>query len=264
MSSNGVPQPSAVPPASSETEPIRTPHALDDRELELAVVLAVLRTLTAWESFGEGSERLLRELAGALGQMAAVLWMPQEESLVMRAIWSMPGVDGAALQHAFGRLRVPRGVGLAGRAWERREAVDRPACASPAGVSRRQRPPQGLGATLAFPCAKSEEVLGVVELYSSARPEWSGHLMQVLAYAGAGFGAFFARRRGELGLTPLSRREVEVLTLAARGLSVCRIAEALTISPATVKTHLEHIYRKLGVRDRTAAVANALRAGFIE
>ena len=88
--------------------------------------------------------------------------------------------------------------------------------------------------------------------------------MQVLTHAGAGCGALFARRRGELGLTPLSLREVEVLTLAARGLSVRGIAETLTISPATVKTHLEHIYRKLGVRDRTAAVANALRAGFIE
>jgi DNA-binding CsgD family transcriptional regulator len=264
MSSNGLPQPSAAPTGSSETDPIRTPHGLDDGELELAVVLAVLRTLTAWESFGEGSERLLRELAGALGQMAAALWLPRGESLIARAIWSMPGVDGAALQHALGSWRVPRGVGLAGRAWDLGEAVDRPVCARADDTSGQQRPPQELDATVAFPCVKSDEVLGVVELYSSARPEWSGHVMQVLAYAGAGFGALFARRRGELGLTPLSVREVEVLTLAARGLSVCGVAETLTISPATVKTHLEHIYRKLGVRDRTAAVANALRAGFIE
>jgi DNA-binding CsgD family transcriptional regulator len=264
MSSNGVPQPSAVPPGSSETDPIRTPHALDDAERELAVVLAVLRTLTAWERFDEGSERLLRELAGALGQMAAALWMPQGESLIARATWSMPGVDGDALAHALGGMRVAKGAGLAGRAWELGEAVDRPVCAPAAGASAPQCPPQGLGATLAFPCAKSDEVLGVIELYSSARPEWSGHVMQVLAHAGAGFGALFARRRGELGLTPLSVREVEVLSSAARGLSVCGIAETLTISPATVKTHLEHIYRKLGVRDRTAAVANALRAGFIE
>jgi DNA-binding CsgD family transcriptional regulator len=264
MSTNGVPQPSAVPPGSSETDPVRIPHALDDGERELAVVLAVLRTLTAWECFEEGSERLLRELAGALGQMAAALWMPHEESLLVRAVWSMPGVDGAVLEHALAGMRVAKGVGLAGRAWELGEAVDRPACARAEAVSAEQRPPQGLGATLAFPCAKSGEVLGIVELYSSARPEWSGHVMQVLADAGAGFGALFARRRGELGLTPLSLREVEVLSSAARGLSVCGIAEALTISPATVKTHLEHIYRKLGVRDRTAAVANALRAGFIE
>jgi DNA-binding CsgD family transcriptional regulator len=62
----------------------------------------------------------------------------------------------------------------------------------------------------------------------------------------------------------LTTREVEILTLAGQSLSVRTIAESLTISPATVKTHLEHIYRKLDVHDRTAAVVHALRAGFIE
>jgi DNA-binding CsgD family transcriptional regulator len=249
---------------SSESEAERPDAALDDSERELAVALAVLQTLTAWECFAQGSQHLLAELSGALGQMAGALWLPQGELLIARAIWSMPGVDEAALQRALGRLRLPRGVGLAGRAWECGEAVDRPSAAQRDGISRHDQPPHGLGATIAFPCAKAGEVLGVVELYSSSPAEWSSHLMQVLAYAGLGFGAFFARRRGEMGLSPLSMREVEVLTLAGRGLSVSKIAERLTISPATVKTHLEHIYRKLGVRDRTAAVANALRAGFIE
>jgi DNA-binding CsgD family transcriptional regulator len=62
----------------------------------------------------------------------------------------------------------------------------------------------------------------------------------------------------------LTPREVEILTLAGESLSVQTIAESLTISAATVKTHLEHIYRKLGVHDRTAAVVHALRAGIIE
>lgn len=62
----------------------------------------------------------------------------------------------------------------------------------------------------------------------------------------------------------LTPREVEILTLAGQGLSVHTMAESLTISPATVKTHLEHIYRKLDVHDRTAAVVHAMRAGFIE
>jgi DNA-binding CsgD family transcriptional regulator len=62
----------------------------------------------------------------------------------------------------------------------------------------------------------------------------------------------------------LTPREVQILTLAGQSLSVQTIAERLTISRATVKTHLEHIYRKLDVHDRTAAVVRALRAGFIE
>jgi DNA-binding CsgD family transcriptional regulator len=62
----------------------------------------------------------------------------------------------------------------------------------------------------------------------------------------------------------LTPREVEILTLAGQSLSVQTMAQSLTISPATVKTHLEHIYKKLDVHDRTAAVVHALRAGLIE
>jgi ATP/maltotriose-dependent transcriptional regulator MalT len=70
--------------------------------------------------------------------------------------------------------------------------------------------------------------------------------------------------RGELESSPLTARELEVLTLAALGLSVSSIGERLTISRGTVKSHLEHIYGKLGVVNRTAAVAQALRTGLIE
>ncbi|MCF3965011.1 response regulator transcription factor [Streptomyces fuscigenes] len=54
---------------------------------------------------------------------------------------------------------------------------------------------------------------------------------------------------------PLSAREREVLALVARGTSNREIAKELFISEATVKTHLTHLYAKLGVKDRAAAVA---------
>lgn len=57
------------------------------------------------------------------------------------------------------------------------------------------------------------------------------------------------------GNEPLSAREREVLELVARGTSNRAIAAELFISEATVKTHLTHIYAKLGVKDRAAAVA---------
>ena len=53
----------------------------------------------------------------------------------------------------------------------------------------------------------------------------------------------------------LSARELEVLALVADGLRNAEIAEALWVSPATVRKHLENIYDKLGVHTRTAAVA---------
>lgn len=66
--------------------------------------------------------------------------------------------------------------------------------------------------------------------------------------------------RGALGrpepedLSRLTAREAEILELVAAGLSNAEIAERLWISPGTVKKHLENIYAKLGVANRTAAV----------
>ena len=61
----------------------------------------------------------------------------------------------------------------------------------------------------------------------------------------------------------LSDREVEVLRHVARGASNKEIAGQLWISEATVKTHLIHIFGKLGVADRTAAVTAALNRGIL-
>lgn len=61
----------------------------------------------------------------------------------------------------------------------------------------------------------------------------------------------------------LSGREIEVLQLVAKGYSNKEIGKELRISTATVKTHLIHIYNKLGVDDRTAAVTTALEKGII-
>jgi DNA-binding NarL/FixJ family response regulator len=62
---------------------------------------------------------------------------------------------------------------------------------------------------------------------------------------------------------PLSQRELEVLRLIARGSTNRETAEQLFISEATVKTHLLHVYAKLGVRDRAAAVATAFERGLL-
>lgn len=61
----------------------------------------------------------------------------------------------------------------------------------------------------------------------------------------------------------LSTREVELLELLTTGLSNQQIARQLFISVATVKTHLVHIYQKLGVDNRTAAVREASARGIV-
>lgn len=73
------------------------------------------------------------------------------------------------------------------------------------------------------------------------------------------------RLRRELPERPaLSDREIEILRIAAEGGGSAEIASRLHITTATVKTHFAHIYEKLEVPDRTAAVAKALRHGLLD
>ncbi|MEV6108662.1 response regulator transcription factor [Streptomyces sp. NPDC051940] len=74
-----------------------------------------------------------------------------------------------------------------------------------------------------------------------------------------------ARLLGRLrtGGPSLSPRETEILQLLAEGLANRQISRRLFISEATVKTHLVHIYDKLGVDSRTAAIAAGLATGLL-
>ena len=62
----------------------------------------------------------------------------------------------------------------------------------------------------------------------------------------------------------LSERERQVLQAFARGQSIPQVAAELMIGVSTVKTHTQRLYEKLGVSDRAAAVAEAMRRGLLE
>jgi two-component system, NarL family, nitrate/nitrite response regulator NarL len=72
------------------------------------------------------------------------------------------------------------------------------------------------------------------------------------------------RTRAQPGAPLLSPREREILELIAAGELAPDIANRLGLSPATVRTHLQHLYEKLGVSDRAAAVAVAMRRGMLD
>jgi NarL family two-component system response regulator LiaR len=63
--------------------------------------------------------------------------------------------------------------------------------------------------------------------------------------------------------TPLSQRELDVLTLVVEGNSNQEIADRLILSVETVKTHMRHIMEKLSVSDRTQAAVKAMREGLV-
>jgi len=72
------------------------------------------------------------------------------------------------------------------------------------------------------------------------------------------------RLRATTDAPVLSERERQVLDGFARGLSIPQVAAELYVAPSTVKTHTQRLYEKLGVSDRAAAVAEAMRRGLLE
>jgi two-component system, NarL family, nitrate/nitrite response regulator NarL len=70
------------------------------------------------------------------------------------------------------------------------------------------------------------------------------------------------RAKGDSAL--LSPRELETVRMIAEGLSVPQIAARLHLAPTTVRTHVQNLYAKLGVSDRGAAVAEAMRRRLLE
>lgn len=74
----------------------------------------------------------------------------------------------------------------------------------------------------------------------------------------------FQRQPSLKNTTPLSPREQEILVLISKGLSNPQVASTLGVSRATVRTHLEHIYAKLDVSNRTEAVTEGIKKGLID
>jgi two-component system nitrate/nitrite response regulator NarL len=72
------------------------------------------------------------------------------------------------------------------------------------------------------------------------------------------------QRRNESAAPTLSAREREVLGHIAAGQTIPAMAKEMFLAPSTVKTHVQRLYEKLGVGDRGAAVAEAMRRGLLE
>jgi len=235
-------------------------------ERELRVHAAVSTALREWESFELGAVDLLRRIASPLDYPIAALWLwnASAETLACRGFWTAPDVDAGDFERVVRGARFQVGKGKPGLAWQSREPIVTPdVAADPGFVLRDAALERGITSAIAFPAVGPDGPVAVLSLYAFERRAPSAELVRTLTAIGDELGRFLDRRRAELGPRPLSEREIEVLLLAAEGLSGPAIAERLVLSPATVKTHFENIYAKLGVGDRASAVAHGLRTGLI-
>jgi len=155
--------------------------------------------------------------------------------------YRMPGMDGAQVAAAVRRDELPTRVLLL-------SAHDDSAIVFHALT-------EGAAGFLPKESTKTEIVQGVLDCANGR---------DVVPAALAAGLAGEIRRRGEAQTPALSVREGEVLNFIAQGLSIPAIAAELYLAPSTVKTHVQRLYEKLGVSDRAAAVAAAMRRGLIE
>lgn len=155
--------------------------------------------------------------------------------------FKLPGLDGAAIAHAVTRDGLPTRV-LIVSAFTDSSLVYKAIESGAAGfVSKETRRDQIVDAVMA--CARGENVIP---------PEIAAELVPEI------------RARRDLSGPMLSPRELEILRLIADGKSLPDIAKELFLGLTTVKTHVQHLYEKLEVSDRAAAVATGIRRGLIE
>jgi DNA-binding CsgD family transcriptional regulator/PAS domain-containing protein len=240
-----------------------TDERLAERRLDMR--LAVSRVLAGWTTLADSAPALLETIATSLGCEVGTLWVPERDVLVPRLSWTSPRMAGSDFDRVTRGLRLPKGIGLVGWAWESREPVDLAALSPNRRYVRQEMAERaGLKTAVALPALAGDEVLGVIDVHTVDQVAITAQSLQTLRGIGYEIGHLLASRRGQLVRNPLTRRELQILRLAADGLSTPQIAGELVIERSTVKTHFDHIYAKLGKSDRAAAVAHALRRGLID
>lgn len=155
--------------------------------------------------------------------------------------YRLPGLDGVEITHAIVRDGLPTRVLLLSAFADSGLVYKALQVGASGYLPKEARREQIVDAVLA--CARGETVLP---------PELASGLASEI------------RLRGTSDAPALTDRESQILRLIAAGKSLPSIAKELFLGVTTVKTHTQHLYEKLGVSDRAAAVAEAMRRGLIE
>jgi len=232
-----------VMPLSLTLRPVRLRHDSCMPPARVSVVVADDHPL-----FREGIERAVRErpeleLVGAAADGREALACIRELAPRVAVLdLRLPGLDGLQVLNALIRDALPTRVLIVSASGDP-EVVYRAVQAGAAGYFRKE--------------ADRDAILNGIAAVAGGRTAIEPELQ-----AGV-FDQIRLRGTGE-ERPILTTREREVLALMADGLSGPQIAERLIVALPTVKTHQARLYDKLGVSDRAAAVAEAMRRGLLE
>jgi two-component system nitrate/nitrite response regulator NarL len=155
--------------------------------------------------------------------------------------YKMPGLDGVAVANALMRDDLRTRTLLVSAFDDSSIVYEALACGAMGFISKEAPSEEVIEAV--HRCARGEEVVP---------PELAKGL------------ASEVRKRARGSMMVLTQRELEVVKLIAEGFTVPRISRELHLAPTTVRTHIQKLYEKLGVSDRGAAVAEAMRRRLLE
>jgi two-component system nitrate/nitrite response regulator NarL len=155
--------------------------------------------------------------------------------------YKLPGLDGVAVVHAVVRDKLPTRVLLLSAFTDSSLVYEALQTGAAGYLPKEAKRDQIVDSVLA--CARGETVVP---------PELTSGLVSEI------------RMRAVDDGPALTDREREILRMIAAGKSLPEIAGELFLGVTTVKTHVQHVYEKLGVSDRAAAVAEAMRRRLIE
>ncbi|MER3409735.1 MAG: DNA-binding response regulator [Thermoleophilia bacterium] len=193
----------------------------------------VVRALSA-----SGQVEIVAEAEDGNAALAAI---QQHQPDVALLDYKLPGLDGLTITHAVVRDRLPTRVLLLSAFTESGVVYKALETGAAGFVPKEARREEIVDAVLA--CARGENVL---------TSEVASRLVSEI------------RLRASRDAPVLTERESQIIKLIAEGKSLPDIARELYLGVTTVKTHVQHLYEKLGVSDRAAAVAEAMRKGLIE
>ena len=188
-----------------------------------------------------GSSGSIDVVAEADDGVSALALIREHEPLVALLDYRMPGLDGAQVAAAVRRDELPTRVLLISAHDESAIVYSALQQGAAGFISKESSRAELIDAVLN--CAKGRDVVA---------PNLAAGLVGEI------------QRRNVSDAPTLSAREREVLGYIAGGQSIPAMAKQMYLAPSTVKTHVQRLYEKLGVGDRGAAVAEAMRRGLLE